>query len=129
MFGMCKTAVDRLARDMAIELDAYDVCAVSLWQALTITERVQQSVARNATQSRANTAVFGEGSTVEHPGRVVAALAADPDRMRHSGATYITAELAQHYGVTDVDGRVIPSLRETRGEPIFTAIRAPREAV
>jgi hypothetical protein len=30
--------------------------------------------------------------------------------------------LAQDYGVTDVDGRVIPSLRAERGAPIWGAV-------
>jgi hypothetical protein len=42
--------------------------------------------------------------------------------MKLSGGTFITAELAQRYGVTDVDGRVIPSLRAERGAPIWRPI-------
>ena len=34
LFGMCKTAVDRMARDMAIELQPYNVASLSLWQGL-----------------------------------------------------------------------------------------------
>ena len=62
------------------------------------------------------------GCSPEFPGRVIVALAADPEVMRRSGATFITAELAQDYGVTDIDGKVIPSLREQRGSPIWQAI-------
>ena len=40
------------------------------------------------------------------------------------GGTFITAEMAQLYGVTDTDGRVIPSLRAERGHPIWQPIRA-----
>ena len=45
------------------------------------------------------------------------------DIMNRSGATYITTELAQEYGITDVDGRVIPSAREQRGSPLWKPIR------
>jgi len=62
------------------------------------------------------------GSSVEFPGRVIAALATDPDIMKRTGGTYISAELAQEYGVSDVDGRVIPSLRAQRGAPIWAPI-------
>ena len=41
--------------------------------------------------------------------------------MKRSGGTFINAELAQEYGITDVDGRVIPSLRAQRGSPIWIA--------
>ena len=59
------------------------------------------------------------GSSVEHPGRVIAALAADPDIMQRSGGTYITTEVAMAYGITDIDGRVIPSARDSRGAPLW----------
>jgi len=37
-------------------------------------------------------------------GRAVAALAADPDRHRHTGASLSSGGLAQEYGFTDPDG-------------------------
>ena len=49
----------------------------------------------------------------------IAAMAADPEIMKRSGATYITAELADEYGVTDIDGRRIESMRATRGSPLW----------
>ncbi len=58
----------------------------------------------------------------EFPGLVIAALATDPQLMRHSGGTFITAELADEYGITDLDGKVIPSLRAQRGSPIWQPI-------
>ena len=48
--------------------------------------------------------------------------AADPNIMKRSGATYITAELADEYGVTDIDGRKIKSQREKRGAPLWKPI-------
>jgi 3,4-dihydroxy-2-butanone 4-phosphate synthase len=62
------------------------------------------------------------GSSVEFPGRVIVALAHDPNVMKRSGGTFIAAELAQEYGITDVDGKVIPSLRAQRGAPIWTPV-------
>lgn len=122
VFGMCKTAVDRMARDMAVELQPHDIASLSLWQGLTYTERAQRNLAANpAMTSQAGTNPVG-GCSPEFPGRVIAALAADPDVMRHSGGTFITAELAAEYGVTDVDGRVVPSMRAERGSPIWQPI-------
>ncbi len=37
-------------------------------------------------------------------GRAVAALAADPDRHRHTGASLSSGGLAPEYGFTDLDG-------------------------
>ena len=62
------------------------------------------------------------GSSPEFPGRVIAALASDPALMDKSGGTFIMAELAQEYGVTDVDGSAVPSNRASRGSPIWRPI-------
>lgn len=121
IFGTAKSAVDRMARDMAIELEPYDIASVSLWQGLTLTEKAQYNLKQMA--EKMTTSVTGQaGSTVEHPGRVIAAMAADPDIMKRSGATYITAELADEYDVTDIDGRRIESMRDKRGSPLWGPI-------
>jgi len=36
--------------------------------------------------------------------------------------TYIAAEVAHDYGVTDIDGKVVPSLRAQRGAPLYAPI-------
>ncbi len=122
VFGTAKSAVDRMARDMAIELQPHRVCSISLWQGLTMTERAERNLANIPGLSGGAATKLADRSSVEHPGRVIAALAADPDVMRHSGGTFITAEMAQTYGVVDIDGRTIPSLRERRGTPIWQPI-------
>ena len=123
LFGTSKSAADRMARDMAIELEPHNVCSISLWQGLTLTELANRNLAtipglkgRPATRPE-------DACSPEYPGRVIAALAADPQVMRHSGGTFITAEIAREYAVTDIDGRLIPSLRERRGSPIWRPIR------
>jgi hypothetical protein len=42
--------------------------------------------------------------------------------MELSGGTFITAELAQDYDITDIDGTVVPTLRAERGSPIWHPI-------
>lgn len=121
IFGTAKAAVDRMSRDMAIELEPCNVASVSLWQGLTLTEKARHNLAQMA--DRMTTSVTGQtGSSVEHPGRVIAAMAADPRIMKRSGATYITAELADEYGITDIDERRIESMREKRGAPLWGPI-------
>ena len=46
VFGVAKSATDRMARDMAIELKPHGVASVSLWQGLTFTERAERNLAR-----------------------------------------------------------------------------------
>jgi NAD(P)-dependent dehydrogenase (short-subunit alcohol dehydrogenase family) len=120
IFGTCKTATDRMARDMAIELKPHNVASMSLWQGFTFTERAQENLKKvSGMASQLNSAA---GTSVEFPGRVIAALAEDPEVLKRSGGTFITAELAQEYGITDIDGRVIPSLRAQRGAPIWMPV-------
>jgi NAD(P)-dependent dehydrogenase (short-subunit alcohol dehydrogenase family) len=67
--------------------------------------------------------------TPAYLGRGVAALARDPDRQRWSGRSVTSEELAQAYGVTDVDGsrpRVwsyITEVRERNGESTWKDYR------
>lgn len=122
VFGMCKTAVDRLARDMAVELQPHGVTSLSLWQGLTLTERAKRNLALDPALKSQPATNPGIGCSPEFPGRVIAALLQDRNIMRRSGGTFITAELAQEYGVTDIDGRVIESLRAQRGAPIWAPI-------
>jgi NAD(P)-dependent dehydrogenase (short-subunit alcohol dehydrogenase family) len=120
IFGTGKSGTDRMARDMAIELKAHNVASLSLWQGFTYTERAQENLKNVAGMaSQLNSAA---GSSVEFPGRVIAALAKDPRIMERSGGTFINAELAQEYGITDIDGRVIPSLRAQRGAPLWMPV-------
>ena len=96
IFGTCKTATDRMARDMAIELKPHNVASLSLWQGFTRTERTEHNLKTvPGMGAQLNSAA---GTSVEFPGRVIAALAGDPKVMSRSGGTLINAELAQEYG-------------------------------
>lgn len=119
IFGTTKTATDRMMRDMGHELRGSGVSALSLWQGFTYTERAIENLKSvPGMASQLNSAV---GSSPEFPGRVIAALAMDPNVASRSGGTFINAELAAEYGLTDRDGRTIPSLRESRGAPLWAA--------
>jgi NAD(P)-dependent dehydrogenase (short-subunit alcohol dehydrogenase family) len=122
VFGTCKSAVDRMARDMAIELEPHHVASISLWLSLAFTERAERALRQYPEMSSQTVTNPHIGSSIEFPGRVIAALAVDPDIMNRSGATYIAAELAHEYGVTDIDGTVPPSLRAQRGAPLYSPV-------
>jgi len=122
VFGTVKSGVDRMARDMAIELKPHNVASISLWQNLTLTERALRNLERNPAMKQQIVTNPTIGCSPEFPGRVIAALTKDPHIMKRSGGTFITAEVAQDYNVTDVDGKVIPSVRAQRGSPIWSPI-------
>jgi NAD(P)-dependent dehydrogenase (short-subunit alcohol dehydrogenase family) len=122
VFGLSKAAVDRMARDMAIELQPHNVASLSLWQGLTFTERAHGKLERNPEMKKHTVTNPAVGCSPQFPGRVIAALACDPAVMKRSGGTFITAEVAQDYGITDIGGEVIPTLRAERGSPIWRPI-------
>src|SRR5580700_7866881 len=95
-YGVSKAATDKMTADMAVELRPYGVTAVSLYPGLVRTEKVLEAAAwLDLTNSE----------PPEFIGRAVAALAADPDVMRHTGTVLVAASLALEYGFTDVDGK------------------------
>jgi NAD(P)-dependent dehydrogenase (short-subunit alcohol dehydrogenase family) len=91
-YDVAKTAVERMAAGMAHELYPYGVAALALQPGFTDTERVRKAGGRGT-------------ETAEYTGRVVVALAADPDVFtKRSGAAWPVGLLAREYDVTDVDG-------------------------
>ena len=117
VFGTTKAATDRMMRDMGHELRGTGVAALSLWQGFTFTERATENL--KSVPGMASQLNSAAGSSPEFPGRVIAALAMDPAVAARSGGTFINAELAAEYGVTDRDGKVVASLRDTRGAPLW----------
>jgi dehydrogenase/reductase SDR family protein 1 len=94
-YGVSKAATDKMTADMAVELRPHGVTAVSLYPGLVRTEKVMEAAAwLDLTNSE----------SPEFIGRAVAALAADPDVMRHTGTVLVAASVAVEYGFTDIDG-------------------------
>lgn len=111
VYGVAKTALDRMTADFAHDLAETDVTVVSIWPGIVNTELLQLVPA----DEHGNRIVTlpGEGSfdlnLAESPrfaGRAVVALATDSDRKKRSGAAWKVADLAGDYGFTDVDGRI-----------------------
>jgi dehydrogenase/reductase SDR family protein 1 len=95
-YGVSKAATDKMTADMATELRPFGVTAVSLYPGMVRTEKVMAAAAwLDLTNSE----------SPEFVGRAVAALAADPDVLRHTGTVLVAASLAVEYGFTDIDGK------------------------
>jgi dehydrogenase/reductase SDR family protein 1 len=95
-YGTAKAATDKMTADMAHELRDHGVSVVSLYPGLVRTEKVMEAAA------------YLDLSNSESPqfaGRVIAALAADPDLSAISGQVVVAARYAQERGIQDVDGR------------------------
>lgn len=115
-YGVGKAACDRLAADMATELQPYNVTSLAIWPGIVGTEQISQLADEMTHQPVTNPqqAVFQDRYNWETPlltGRVIAALATDPQVMRRTGRVQIVAELARQYGLVDQEGNSPASLR------------------
>jgi NAD(P)-dependent dehydrogenase (short-subunit alcohol dehydrogenase family) len=106
-YDLAKTAVIRLAFAQSKDLAPYGATAVALtpgWlrsEMMLDTFGVTEANWRDATERIPH---FGISETPRYVGRAVAALAADPDKRRHTGSSLSSGGLAREYGFTDLDG-------------------------
>jgi NAD(P)-dependent dehydrogenase (short-subunit alcohol dehydrogenase family) len=120
-YGAQKAGVDKLAADMAVDFRGTSVATVSIWMGILLTEKLRAAFDGHP-DALAETTKHAE--TPEFTGRLINALYHDSALAELSGQTVIGAELATRYGITDEDGHVPPSHRETLGAP-----RIPHPAV
>jgi NAD(P)-dependent dehydrogenase (short-subunit alcohol dehydrogenase family) len=110
-----KAGLDKLAAVYAEHFRTFGVAAVSLWPGYVATERLLD-MAETDPGTRQLKDKFGLEST-EFSGRVIGALYDDPDLLSLSGKTLLNAEIAERYGVKDLDGYAPRSLRSEYGGP------------
>jgi NAD(P)-dependent dehydrogenase (short-subunit alcohol dehydrogenase family) len=113
-YGAQKAGSDKFAADMAVDLKAYNVAAISIWMGMLMTER-----SKRATELHPE--IYGKlaemAETPEFTGHLIAALHDDPELMSLSGQTLIGAELADRYGLLDAGGKKPISHRPFLGDP------------
>ena len=95
IYGLAKAATDKMASDMAHELQPHGLTVVSLYPGLVRTEAVLAAGVFDLSNSE----------SPEFIGRAVAALASDSDVSRRNGSVVVAAALAAEYDFTDLDGR------------------------
>lgn len=115
-YGAQKAGVDKLAADMAVDFRGTGVATASIWMGILLTERT----AGIFTTPESLAAV----ETPQFTGKLMHALYEDDALDTLSGQTFIGAELAERYSITDADGRRPPSHRDWLGGP-----RKPSTAV
>ena len=96
IYGIAKAGADKMAADMAHELEPYGVAAVALYPGLVRTE----SVLRNAEHFD-----LSNSESPQFIGRVIAGLLTDPELMEKSGRVLVAAALARDCAIADIDGR------------------------
>lgn len=113
-YGAQKAGIDKMAYDMAVDFDGTAVATASLWLGPQRTERSAIAAVERADKYES---IMANAETPEFNGRVILALLGDPKLVELSGQTFISAELAVGYGITDDEGRKPPSYREMLGSP------------
>ncbi len=112
-YGAQKAGVDKFAHDMAVDLEPFNVQAVSIWMGPLKTERALEAAEVHPEQYKELMAV---AESPEFTGHIVHAIASDPKAQELSGQVLVGAEVAQRYGIKD-DGKEPPSYREMLGAP------------
>lgn len=111
-YGVPKAGVDKMAADMAVDLEGTGIAAVSIWMGSLLTQRVRDIVARNPEKLGH---ILDTAETPELTGHVISRLYQDAELAQLSGQTLIGAELAVKYGIKDDGDRRPPSCRELHG--------------
>ncbi|GMI46428.1 hypothetical protein TrCOL_g1224 [Triparma columacea] len=113
-YGVAKCAVDRLAKDMAVELKPEGIATASLWPGVVMTENMKKTVESGDWDKFVGISL-DDAETVSFTGKAVVALANDDDGiMTKTGSVQIVAELAEEYGFTDEGGKQPLSIRSLR---------------
>jgi NAD(P)-dependent dehydrogenase (short-subunit alcohol dehydrogenase family) len=106
-YDLVKSAIIRLAHAQAEDLRAHGGTAVALTPGWLRSEMMLEAFGVTEETWRdalARQPHFAISESPRFVGRAVAALAADRDRHRHTGASLSSGELAKVYGFTDLDG-------------------------
>jgi NAD(P)-dependent dehydrogenase (short-subunit alcohol dehydrogenase family) len=107
-YDLAKTAINRMAYGMALELREHNVAAVALSPGWMRTESILRAYGTDEEHWQ-QVADLERTESTAYIGRAVAALAADPNVLEKSGNTLTVGELAREYGFTDHDGRQPPT--------------------
>jgi NAD(P)-dependent dehydrogenase (short-subunit alcohol dehydrogenase family) len=116
-YDLAKVAVNRLAFSLGHELRSYQAAAVAVTPGWLRSEMMLDSYgvdeenwrdavdpARASNGQPVAPADFGLSESPRYVGRAVAALAADPNRVRWNQQSVSSGQLAREYGFTDLDG-------------------------
>ena len=114
-YGAHKAAVDKMAFDMGVDFaDAgANVASLSIWMGSLTTERM---LGMMEAMPGLRQHLEGTLESAGYTGHVAWAMFNDPDMfVRFNGKTLIGAELGKQYGITDIDGKFPPSVRDSTG--------------
>ena len=97
--------MNRLVHAMGLEVKKTKIAVAGINPGFMRTERVLMHTKTDELKKQFR---FDLSESPEYIGRAVAALAADREVYRKNGQLLWVADIAQEYGITDIDGRWIP---------------------
>ena len=107
-YGAGKAGLDRLTKDMAVELEPKGVAAVVLYPGAVATEFIQDAAESQGMD-------LSQSQTTTFVGRTAAALLASDDLAKRSGTIQWVEDLAEEFDITDEHGKRPPGYPR-RGE-------------
>uniref|UniRef100_F7B4R7 Dehydrogenase/reductase SDR family member 1-like n=1 Tax=Ciona intestinalis TaxID=7719 RepID=F7B4R7_CIOIN len=108
VYGIGKAAIDRMVADCATELKKYNVAFLSLCPGPVKTELLLGDTGKMIEQHQV---ILDWGETPEFSGKAVSYLVSDENIMRRSGQVWMTTDIADEHGYTDIDGNAVVSMR------------------
>jgi NAD(P)-dependent dehydrogenase (short-subunit alcohol dehydrogenase family) len=105
VWDLAHVCINRMLLGMGVEGKPHNIAVLTLMPGFMQTERVLRNL---KTEEMKQMFRFDRSESPEYLGRAVAALAADANVLEKTGKILFVADLAQEYGFTDVDGRLIP---------------------
>jgi dehydrogenase/reductase SDR family member 1 len=115
-YGVGKAGVDRMAKDMAVELKKENIDCISVWPGVVRTERMVDILDSGDWKRR--TGLGTPSDFVESPrftGRVIAALYNEKNRQqKRNGKVTVIAEAAKELNVIDMNSSIPPSIRSLK---------------
>jgi len=113
-YGVGKAAVDRLVKDMSVELEKENIAVCSFWPGIVMTERMIQKVENGEWEEEVGIPI-DNSETPAYTGKAIIAIATDGEtNMKKSGSVQIVAEVATEYGFLEDNGSQPPSIRSLK---------------
>jgi NAD(P)-dependent dehydrogenase (short-subunit alcohol dehydrogenase family) len=121
-YGAAKAGTDKMMVDMAVDLAPHNVAAVSYWPGFILTDAIKSMPTELIPDVLR--AMLPMWETPEFSGLVIDALYHDHGLMALSGQALIGAELAERFGIKDLDSKQPVSYRANMGAPHIPFIPA-----
>ncbi|KAE9549906.1 hypothetical protein FO519_006890 [Halicephalobus sp. NKZ332] len=104
-YGIGKSAYDRLAADIAVDLAPHQVASIALWPGAVKTELVQEVILKNQNSTQKTKDIFEHGETTNFSGKCIVQLLNDKNILESTGKILNTPDLGQKYNIFDEDGK------------------------